>query len=111
MAATPGRRGNDHPLGAFFLDLVQERGLACAGLACEKNILACIAHVFECEVELRIGNEAHVLKFATHGLALTVFRPAAKSMNAIIREPSSVIGGQRRKCGHLAFGRFLGIGK
>ena len=58
------RRGDDHPLRAFFLDLVQERGLACAGLACEKNILACIAHVFECELELGIGNEAHMLKFA-----------------------------------------------
>src|SRR5438876_12398024 len=55
------RRGNDHPLGTFFPDLVEERGLACAGLACEKNILAGIAHVFEGEVEFRIGNEAHVL--------------------------------------------------
>src|SRR5437016_9791354 len=58
------RRGNDHPLGTFFPDLVQERGLACAGLACEKNILAGIADVFEGEVEFRIGNKAHVLKFA-----------------------------------------------
>ena len=54
-----GRCGNDHPLRAFFLDLVQERGLACAGLTCEKDILAGIAHVFECEIELGIGNETH----------------------------------------------------
>ena len=64
------RCGDDHPLGAFFLDFVEERGLACAGLAGEKNILACIAYVFECQVELGIGNEAHVLKFAAYGLAL-----------------------------------------
>jgi hypothetical protein len=51
-----------------LFDLVQERGLACARLTCEKNILACIAHVFECEVELGIGDEAHV-KFAMYGLA------------------------------------------
>ena len=54
------RCGNDHPLGAFFLDLAQERCLARAGLACEKNILACVAYVFECELELGIGNEAHI---------------------------------------------------
>jgi hypothetical protein len=37
-----------------------------AGLTCEKNILACIANVFECEVELGIGDEAHV-KFPMYG--------------------------------------------
>src|SRR6516162_6390045 len=60
-----GWRGNNHPPGAFFLDLVQKRRLACAGLACEKNILPCVANVFEREIELRIGNETHVMKFAT----------------------------------------------
>jgi len=57
-----GRCGNDHPLRAFFFDLVQERGLACARFPCEKNILARIADVFECKIELGIGNETHVLK-------------------------------------------------
>ena len=69
----PGRCGNDDPLRAFFFDLVQERGLACSGLTCEKNILACIAHVFECEVDLGIGNEAHV-KFAMYRLAVAALR-------------------------------------
>src|SRR5438094_7912110 len=78
-----GRRGDDHPLRAFFLDLVQKRGLACAGLASEKNILACIAHVFECEVELGIGSEAHVLKFATYGRLMA----AARSSGISTREP------------------------
>src|SRR5437773_2020035 len=60
------RRGNDHPLEAFFLYLVEECGFAGAGLACEKNILVRVADVFECEFELRIGNERHVLKFAMY---------------------------------------------
>ena len=79
------RRGDDRPLEAFFLDLVQERGLACAGLAREKNILACIAHVFECEVELGIGNEAHVLKFATYG-RLAVFPAVAIKIGTTPRQ-------------------------
>ena len=64
------RRSDNHPFGVFSLDLVQERSLARAGLACEKDILGCIAHVLECEVEMGIGNETHVLQFATYGLAL-----------------------------------------
>src|SRR5213593_4462738 len=58
------KRSNDHPLGAFFLNLAQECGFACAGPACEKNILACVAHVFECKIQLGIGNEAHLVSFA-----------------------------------------------
>ena len=58
------RCSDDHPLGAFFLNLAQECGFACASPACEKNILACVAHVFECKIQLGIGNEAHLVSFA-----------------------------------------------
>jgi hypothetical protein len=69
--------------------LVQERGLACACLPSEENILACIAHVFECEVELGIGNEAHVLKFATYGRP-AVFHAVAIKIGTTLASCASV---------------------
>src|SRR6266850_8360773 len=83
-------RGDDHPLGAFFLDLVQECGLACAGFACEKNILACIAYVFECQVELGIGNEAHVLKFATPTVSLCCARRCSDQARTLASRSASL---------------------
>src|SRR5438128_787976 len=65
------RRSDYQPLGGFSFNLEQECGFACAGPACEKNVLARIAHVFECKVELGIGNETHLLKFATRSASST----------------------------------------
>ena len=54
IAATPVGAVTIIRLELSSLIWCEKRGVACAGLAGEKNILACIAHVFECEIELGI---------------------------------------------------------
>jgi hypothetical protein len=57
----PCGRDDDEPLQALGFDLVQERGLATAGLTGQEDTLVGIANVLECEFQFWIGLQVHSL--------------------------------------------------